>query len=89
MIRDKIGRRMNREECESYLNDWISRYVTDQEEPEEMKARYPLRNAWIEVQDLPSKPGSFAAIVFLQPHFQTDKPATSRLIAELPSSTRE
>jgi len=84
MVRDKIGKFMSREDCELFLNEWISRYVTDPNDPEEMKAKYPLGYARVEVQDLPSKPGSLRAVIFLQPHFLLDKPVSSRVVAELP-----
>jgi len=51
-----------------------------------MKARFPLREARVDVTDVPGKPGSYRAIVFLKPHFQLEElTASIRLVAELPA----
>jgi type VI secretion system protein ImpC len=50
-----------------------------------MKAQYPLREARIEVAEIPGKPGCYKAVAFLRPHFQLDELTVSlRLVAELP-----
>ena len=87
IMRDKIGSFMTRKNVEDYLNTWISEYVLlDDSSTEEIKARYPLRQAHIAVSDLPGSPGSYRATVFLKPHFQLEQLTTSiRLVAELPS----
>ena len=36
-------------------------------------ARHPLREARIEVEELPDKPGTFACRMFLRPHHQLDQ----------------
>jgi type VI secretion system protein ImpC len=86
MMRDKIGSFANRESVEQYLNIWISKYVTtDDKASQESKAKYPLRDARIDVTEVPGKPGAFRAIAFLRPHFQLDELTVSlRLVAELP-----
>lgn len=74
IMRDKIGSFMTRKNVEDYLNSWISNYVIldDDAEPE-MRARYPLRDARIDVADIPGKPGAYRAMAFLQPHYQLDE----------------
>jgi len=91
MMRDKIGSFMSRKDCELFLNRWISNYVTpDDTASPETKARYPLREASVEVAEVPGKPGVYKAIAFLRPHFQLDELSVSlRLVAELPPSTRK
>ena len=86
MMRDKIGSFMSRKNCEDFLNRWISHYVLlDDSAGQEMKAQYPLREARIEVAEIPGKPGCYKAIAFLRPHFQLDELTVSlRLVAELP-----
>jgi len=55
----------------------------------EVKARRPLRDARIEVMEIPGKPGAYRAIAFLKPHFQLDELAISlRLVADLPPRAR-
>ena len=86
-MRDKIGSFMTRTNVEDYLNTWISQYVLlDDAPPQEVKARYPLRQARVAVSDVPGRPGSYRATVFLKPHFQLEELTTSiRLVADLPS----
>src|SRR5215208_2342638 len=90
MMRDKIGSFMSRKDCEYFLNQWITHYVTpDDTAPPSVKAQYPLRDAKVEVVEVPGKPGAYKAIAFLRPHFQLDELTVSlRLVAELPASAR-
>ena len=54
-----------------------------------MKARKPLRDAKIEVVDVPGKPGAYRAVAFLKPHFQLDELTISlRLVADLPQGAK-
>lgn len=86
MMRDKIGSFMSRTEAERFLNNWISNYVVlDDGAGPEIKARYPLREARIEVTEITGKPGAYKAVAFLRPHYQLDELTVSlRLVAELP-----
>lgn len=86
MMRDKIGSFMSRVQAERFLNNWISNYVTlDDNAGQEVKARYPLREARVEVTEIPGKPGAYKAVAFLRPHYQLDELTVSlRLVAELP-----
>ncbi|MGA2197010.1 MAG: type VI secretion system contractile sheath large subunit [Bryobacteraceae bacterium] len=90
MMRDKIGSFTSRKECETFLNNWIVNYVTeDDTASHEVKAQYPLREARIEVIENKAKPGVFKAVAFLRPHFQLEELSVSlRLVAELPKSAR-
>lgn len=87
IMREKIGSFMTRDNVESFLNAWIAQYVLlDDTPPQHIKAKYPLREARIDVTDVPGKPGAYRATVFLRPHFQLEELSTSiRLVAELPS----
>ena len=91
MMRDKIGSFMSRTDCERFLNQWITNYVTaDDNASPATKAQYPLREARVEVSEVPGKPGVYRAIAFLKPHFQLDELSVSlRLVAELPQSARK
>jgi type VI secretion system protein ImpC len=86
MMRDKIGSFMSRSECEVFLNRWISNYVTmDDSAPASVKASRPLREARVDVVEIPGKPGAYRAVSFLRPHFQLDELSVSlRLVADLP-----
>ncbi len=74
MMRDKIGSFMSRSQCESFLNNWIQHYVTPNDNAGMvLKAKCPLREARVEVVDVPGKPGAYRAVAFLRPHFQLDE----------------
>jgi type VI secretion system protein ImpC len=90
MMRDKIGSFMSRSEAEAFLNRWILKYVVpDDNASPQMKARSPLREARIDVTEVPGKPGVYRAVAFLRPHFQLDELTVSmRLVAELPAPAK-
>ena len=90
MMRDKIGGFMSREDAWRYLNRWISRYVTqDDKANAAQKAKFPLRDANVEVEEIKGKPGCYRAVAYLRPHFQLDEINVSlRLVAELPAAAK-
>ncbi len=90
MMRDKIGSFMSREEAQAFLNRWITRYVVpDDTASLEAKARAPLRDARIDVVEVPGKPGAYRAVAFLRPHFQLEELTVSlRLVADLPAPAK-
>jgi len=87
IMRDKVGGFTSKQEIQRYLNSWIAQYVTaDENASHATKARYPLREARVEVKDVPGKPGTYTAVAHLRPHFQLEElTASLRLVAELPS----
>jgi type VI secretion system protein ImpC len=86
IMRDKVGSFMSRENVEKFLNAWISDYVLlNDNASQTSKASYPLREARVDVTDIPGKPGCYNATVYLRPHFQLEElTASIRLVAELP-----
>jgi type VI secretion system ImpC/EvpB family protein len=91
IARDKLGSFAGPSECEDYLQRWLFNYVTANDEVGlETKARYPLREARVQIREHPDKPGSYLGIFHLRPHFQLDQVITAvRLITELaPSQPR-
>ena len=85
-MRDKLGSTMSRSQAEKYLNTWVTNYVVanDNASPA-AKAEKPLRDARIEVLDVPGHAGALRAVAFLKPHFQLDELTVSlRLVADLP-----
>jgi|SRR5882724_1626505 len=87
MMRDKIGSFASAGDIQAFLMQWIAQYVTtDESASQDAKARYPLREASIEVSEIPGRPGVYRAVSFVRPHFQLDELSVSlRLVAELPS----
>jgi type VI secretion system protein ImpC len=90
MMRDKVGSFMSRSECQEFLNTWILQYVVGNDNVSaQIKAQRPLREAKIEVSEVPGKPGVYRAVAFLKPHFQLDELSVSlRLVAELPQGAK-
>jgi type VI secretion system protein ImpC len=90
MMRDKIGSFMSRDEASAFLNRWIIKYVTpDDSASPATKAAKPLREARIDVTEIPGKPGCYRAVAFLRPHFQLDELTVSlRLVADLPAQAK-
>jgi type VI secretion system protein ImpC len=86
MMRDKIGSFASAANVEEFLNRWISQYVTtDDNASQDTKAQYPLREASVQVSEVPGRPGVYRAVSFVRPHFQLDELSVSlRLVAELP-----
>lgn len=90
IMRDKIGSFASRQNVQDFLNTWLAQYVLlDDSASQEAKAKYPLREARVDVVEVPGKPGVYRAAAFLRPHFQLDELTISlRLVAELPKPTR-
>ncbi len=86
MMRDKIGSFMTRQNAQDFLNSWITNYTLgDDDASQDMKAKYPLREARVDVTEIPGKTGAYRAVAFLKPHFQLDELSVSlRLVADLP-----
>ena len=72
------------------LQRWVDQYVTaDDSASQETKAQFPLREASVEVAEVPGRPGVYRAVSFIRPHFQLDELSVSlRLVAELPQGNK-
>jgi type VI secretion system protein ImpC len=88
MARDKIGSLMDVASCENWLNRWIGNYVnTNEKSGEQSKLERPLREAKVEVREVPGKPGAYNAIAYLRPWLQLEElTASMRLVANIPKS---
>jgi type VI secretion system protein ImpC len=86
MARDKIGGQMDVSSCETWLNRWINNYVNSNEKSgEQSKLERPLREAKVEVKEIPGKPGAYNAVAYLRPWLQMEElTASMRLVANVP-----
>jgi type VI secretion system ImpC/EvpB family protein len=84
--RDKMGSFKNAQECEAYLQQWLLNYVANIDDMSSVnKAKYPLREANVEVKEQLRNPGSYRCIIQLRPYYQPDKLESSlTLVTELP-----
>jgi type VI secretion system protein ImpC len=86
MARDWIGSFKEAADVENELNRWIKNYVNASETSgQETRAKYPLREAKIVVQEIPGQPGSYNAIAWMRPWLQFEELTTSmRMVASIP-----
>ena len=86
MGRDKIGSFLEVEDCEAWLNRWIMNYVNSADGGgQEIRAKFPLREARVEVTQVPGSPGSYNAVAYLRPWLQMEElTASLRLVARIP-----
>jgi type VI secretion system protein ImpD len=83
MIRDKVGSYIRDKECERMIQRWLDQYTTGRDDLSwEMLARYPLREARVEVNEEPGKPGVYQSIIHLKTHYTVD-----HLVSELKLTT--
>ncbi len=89
MARDKIGSFMEATDVETWLNRWIQNYVNPMEGAgQENRAKFPLREAQIEVKEVPGKPGVYNAVAHLRPWLQMEELSTSmRMVARIPQKS--
>jgi len=88
IVRDKVGSFKERNDMQTWLNNWISKYVdgSPQISSEAMKAMKPLREAKVEVEDVEGNPGYYHARFYLRPHYQLEGlTASLRLVSKMPS----
>ena len=88
MARDKIGSFMEASDAEQWLNRWIAKYVNGSPGASaEMKARFPLAEATVEVKEVPGQPGVYSAVAWLRPWLQMEElTASLRLVANIPKA---
>lgn len=89
MGRDKIGSFMEAKDCEAWLNRWIAGYVNANDEAgEEMRAKFPLRDAKVTVQEVAGRPGAYNAVAWMRPWLQMEELTTSlRMVARIPEKS--
>jgi type VI secretion system protein ImpC len=87
IARDKIGSFKEASDVETWLKRWIERYTNSNPSPsDEAKAKYPLREARIRVEEIPGKPGSYNAVAHMRPWLQMEELTTSlRMVARIPT----
>lgn len=69
--REQIGSWKERSDLERELNQWISQYVADMDDPAPaVRSRRPLRQAKITVEDVPGQPGWYRSTLKVRPHFK-------------------
>lgn len=88
MVRDKVGASKSRDDMQTWLQSWIEQYVDFSAaiSPEREKARRPLAEAKVVVEDVEGNPGYYSSKFYLKPHYQLEGLSVSlRLVSKLPS----
>jgi len=90
IVRDKIGSFKSKDDLQQWLSNWIAGFVTgDPNASEEVKAKYPLAEARVEVDSIPGQVGYYQARFYLRPHYQLEGLTTSlRLVTKLPTGEK-
>jgi type VI secretion system protein ImpC len=89
IVRDKIGSFKERSDMQTWLNNWVGRYVENNPATatEADKARKPLAGAEVIVEEVEGNPGYYSSKFFLRPHYQLEGLTVSlRLVSKLPSA---
>lgn len=84
--RDAIGDFMEAADCQQWLNNWISQYVTASNNPSrEERQKYPLAEAKVVVREDPTNPGAYDAQVLMRPWLQMEQlTAALSMVARIP-----
>lgn len=85
MGRQMVGSFQTADMIEARLQEWLLKFASANTNASgETGARQPLRNARVQIAELPGKPGTFGCTIHLQPHYQLDEVgAAFRLVTEL------
>jgi len=89
MVRDKVGSFKERDDMQRFLQEWITQYVDGDptNSSESTKARKPLADAEVVVEEVEGNPGYYDSKFFLRPHYQLEGLSVSlRLVSKLPSA---
>ncbi|WP_426753322.1 type VI secretion system contractile sheath large subunit [Myxococcus sp. Y35] len=69
--REQIGSWKEKADLERELNQWLSQYISDMEDPAPaVRSRRPLRAARVLVEDVDGQPGWYRCSLQVRPHFK-------------------
>jgi type VI secretion system protein ImpC len=85
--RDWIGSFKETDDLNRELNRWIANYVTaDSNASEDERAKFPLREAKVQVVPIPGQSGAYNAVAWLRPWLQMEElNASLRMVAKIPA----
>jgi type VI secretion system protein ImpD/type VI secretion system protein ImpC len=88
--RDMVGSIQTASDIEGRLHVWLQRFVNSNPTASgEVRARYPLSEGMVTVEEKPGKPGVYGCTVHLKPHHQLDDvSATFILLTEISAPGR-
>ena len=85
MCRDRAGSYDSPAQIEHSISKWLfDLSVSSDDADAEAQAKYPLADTSVSVHEVPGKPGTYASVIHLRPHFQLDQMSSSiRLTTEI------
>jgi type VI secretion system protein ImpC len=89
MVRDKVGSFATAESMQRELQKWIMQFVdgNPNSSSDATKAKKPLADAEVIVEEVEGNPGMYTSKFFLRPHYQLEGMNISlRLVSKMPSS---
>lgn len=89
IVRQNLGSFKEREDMEDWLNKWISQYVlagAASAAGDNARARKPLSEAKVIVEEVEGNPGYYTSKIYLRPHYQLEGLTVSLgLVSKMPS----
>lgn len=71
--RENVGRAMEKRDINRELNNWIKQYVAEMDDASaDVRARRPLREAEVVVEDVEGDPGWYKVDLKVRPHFKVE-----------------
>ena len=89
MVRDKVGSTMTKAQLQTWLGNWLGRYIDGSPDTssEEYKASHPLAEGAVTLEENEENPGYYSAKFYLKPHYQLEGLTVSlRLVSRVPTS---
>ncbi len=89
IMREHVGQVTTVDSLRKMLNTWLGQYcIGNDDAASEMKAKFPLRSAFVDVKEIAGRPGVYTCVMQLQPHFQLDDvKASFQLLADMNEKT--
>ncbi len=89
IMRENVGQISTVDSLRGMLNQWLAQYCLGNDDADSStKARFPLRSAHVDVREIAGRPGVYACVMHLQPHFQLDDVTASfQLLADMNNKT--
>ncbi len=89
--REKIGTNKNCIALKNELNTWLQTLVTRMNNPEpEIIASHPLKEAYVEVNEIEDNPGFFSVSLCIVPHFQIEgMDIRLSLVSQMPTTSNK
>ena len=89
--RENIGSNKEAREIQNEMDEWIKRLVTNMPNPgPELLAKRPLKEANIEVEEIPDSPGYYRMKMFIRPHIQLEGiDASLSLVSKIPGKDKK